>query len=218
MKKPSDRRYILLAVILGLATTGLCLAANRLSTFPGDLGLTLDLQSFNNAAFADICKGLAWAFGDWHAALLVFPAGLLVGWRFDRRAGLAVWVAGFISLANEGLKHAVGRPRPLPSELKILVEESGSAFPSGHAFFATVFVGFLAYLLFTRLTNPLARVCSLVLLIALILLVGISRVYVGVHWPSDVIGGYVAGGFFLTLLIWSYRRLSESGSRFGPQP
>ena len=47
---------------------------------------------------------------------------------------------------------------------------------------------------------------SLALIIILILLVGISRFYLGVHWPSDVLGGYVVGGFFLTVLIWGYER------------
>jgi undecaprenyl-diphosphatase len=207
----SNRKFLFALIVLGIITAGLCVEAHLTVNFPGDLRLETAFQSINNNVLTDVFKFLSWLFGDWHAALLVFPAGLLVWWRFGRLPGFAVWASGLISLINDVLKAIVSRPRPSPALVKVMIDETGYSFPSGHVFFSVIFVGFLAYLLFTHLTNRAARAVSVVLLSLLILAVSASRVYLGVHWPSDVIGGYAAGGFFLVLLIWGYRKTKANG-------
>jgi undecaprenyl-diphosphatase len=150
---------------------------------------------------------MEWAsllFGDWHAVLLVIVAGMLVWWQLGRLEGILIPVAGLISLINYVFKIVINRPRPSPDVVRVLISEQGKTFPSGHTFFATIFLGILAYLFFTHLKRRSLRVLSLVIFVMLILLVGISRVYLGAHWPSDVIGGYIVGGLFLALLIWGY--------------
>ncbi len=119
-----------------------------------------------------------------------------------------VVACGPISLLNSLLKLAVDRPRPGPDLVRAIGTAAESSFPSGHAFLAIVFWGFLAYLAYTHLKAPGLRPLALFISVAMILLVGASRVYLGAHWPSDVLGGYVAGSVCLVLLIWVERRRS----------
>ena len=85
-----------------------------------------------------------------------------------------------------------------------------NGFPSGHAMFSIMVLGLLAYFIFINVKNHILRTVILIGLVALILLIGVSRVYLGVHWPSDVVGGYIIGGALLTGLIWFYRTRKAS--------
>ncbi len=114
-------------------------------------------------------------------------------------------VGGLITLVNTALKLAINRPRPSADLVHVLSPEQGNGFPSGHAFFAILILGLTAYFISINLKNRALRMLVLAALIALILLTGTSRVYLGVHWPSDVIGGYLIGGVFLTALTWFHR-------------
>ena len=137
--------------------------------------------------------------------LVVVIIGILVWWRIGRLEAIMIPVGGLLTLVNTALKLAINRPRPSADLVHILSHEQGNGFPSGHAFFAIVILGLLAYFAFINLKNRTLRMVVLAGLIALILLIGTSRVYLGVHWPSDVIGGYLIGGVFLTALIWFHQ-------------
>jgi undecaprenyl-diphosphatase len=150
---------------------------------------------------------VSFAFGGWFSMLVVVAIGIIVWWRIGRLEAVMIPVAGLITLINTALKLAVGRPRPSAALVQILSPEQGNGFPSGHAFFAILILGLTAYFVSINLKNRNLRILALAGLAALILLIGTSRVYLGVHWPSDVIGGYLIGGFFLTALIWFHRTL-----------
>jgi membrane-associated phospholipid phosphatase len=201
----SRNRYLLVIIgLLAAFSAALSLYAYWVPLFPHDLNLIVFLQSFSNEPLTFVMVWTSWAFGDWHAVFPVIAAGLLVWWILGRLEAIMIPLAGIVSLINEVFKNAVHRPRPSAQAVQIIGINHGNGYPSGHAFFATIFLGLLAYMLFTRLKSRILRAFSLVALTLLALLVGASRIYLGAHWPSDVYGGYVIGGLFLVLLIGGY--------------
>jgi undecaprenyl-diphosphatase len=148
---------------------------------------------------------ISFVFGGWCAVLVVVVISILVCWRIGRLEAIMILVGGLITLVNTALKLAINRPRPSADLVHVLFHEQGSGFPSGHAFFAILILGLTAYSISVNSKNRTLQILALAGLIALILLVGTSRVYLGVHWPSDIIGGYLIGGIFLTALIWFHR-------------
>lgn len=112
------------------------------------------------------------------------------------RAALAVWLAAAVggsALVNSGVKQAVGRDRP--SYLDTVITPVGSSFPSGHS--QSVVVTSVSVLLVvgwaTVVVGRAARVASFVLVVLTVAAVGWTRVALGVHWPSDVLGGWALG-------------------------
>ncbi|WP_179354480.1 phosphatase PAP2 family protein [Winogradskyella vidalii] len=98
--------------------------------------------------------------------------------------------------SNVILKKIINRPRP---ELEHLVTVETLSYPSGHAMTAMAFYGFLIYLFYRFKINLLLKTLIIVLLTSLIISIGISRVYLGVHFPSDIIGGFIAGFIWVVL-------------------
>jgi undecaprenyl-diphosphatase len=109
-----------------------------------------------------------------------------------------------------GIKEMVGRPRPSPELVTVQINaHEVHSFPSGHTVHYVVlfgFAGFLAYSLVrpAALRWPLVAVCA-----GLVLLVGLSRIYLGAHWVSDIVGGYLLGGTVLIAGITVYNRKTD---------
>lgn len=103
-----------------------------------------------------------------------------------------------ITSLNQLLKMIFARPRP---EIMRLIKEGGYSFPSGHSMVSTAFYGFFIYLIYKNVKNPYKKWISIVLLSALIFIICISRVYLGVHYASDVIGGFCFSIFYLITFI-----------------
>jgi undecaprenyl-diphosphatase len=107
---------------------------------------------------------------------------------------------------NGMLKDIFQRARP---DFHRLIEIGGYSFPSGHAMSALAVYGALAFLLWRHTSTRFGRVLLILFSAMMIFMIGISRVYLGVHYPSDIIGGYFASGFWLAVAIWSYQRYKE---------
>lgn len=90
------------------------------------------------------------------------------------------------------------RPRPIGINL---IEESGFSYPSGHSMVSMAYYGFIAYLIYKKQTNKLIKTIIIVSLLLTILLVGFSRIYLGVHYLSDVIGGFLLSIVYLMIFI-----------------
>ena len=106
----------------------------------------------------------------------------------DRKIGISILLnLGLVGLLNQILKHLVQRPRP--TEYRI-IDEKGYSFPSGHSMASVAFYGFLIYLIHKKVNNKILKTILIVLLSILISLIGSSRIYLGVHYTSDVLAGF----------------------------
>lgn len=160
-----------------------------------DNAARLAVHNFASPALTSVMR--ATTFIGSTAPLTVLGAGVVAAFYFARqkRAALLflVTMAGAIVL-NFVLKTSFRRVRPEPFFDTPL--PSSYSFPSGHAFFSFCFFGILAALLTTQIKNGLAKTGVWTAAISLIFLIGLSRIYLGVHYPSDVIAGYAAA------LVW----------------
>jgi membrane-associated phospholipid phosphatase len=204
LDKNFGRRKLLAIVGLAVLAMAVSICARLELRFPGDLHLTLLVQSIDSKSLRLLMEWVSYLTSSWRAAVLVIASGIVVWLRIGKLEGCFVLAAGLSSLLDSPIKAVVNRPRPTPDLIKVFVAEHGSGFPSGHALFAVVFLGFLAYLAITHLRRRSLRTLSFVGLLMLILLIGASRVYLGVHWPSDVLGGYLIGAVLLVVLIYLY--------------
>jgi membrane-associated phospholipid phosphatase len=127
----------------------------------------------------------------------------------------AVWVGGLSAvslLLNLLLKIQVGRPRPTANLVTIVQAALGYSFPSGHVMVYLAYWGLLfsfGFILFTG--RHWWRTTLLIISAAFVVLIGPSRIYLGDHWASDVLGAYLIGGVLLGLAVGFYLPLKERG-------
>lgn len=105
-------------------------------------------------------------------------------------------ISAFIT--NTIAKHLFIRQRPININL---IEESGYSYPSGHSMVGMSFYIFILYLLLQHIKNKKTKIMLIIIFITITLLIGFSRIYLGVHYPSDVIGGFLLSSIYLTLYI-----------------
>lgn len=188
-----------LAAFAGFAVVSAFASAE--DRFTGDLWIADNVQDVHSEVFAKTLDYTA-EFGD---LPLMVVAAALAGAVAARFAG---WTDGALvigSLASRGVnsvvKEIIERPRPSPSLVHVEAQPSSFSFPSGHADTVMVLFGFIFYLATVHLKDARPRVAVQVVSLWVILVTGVQRVYVGAHWPSDVLGGYYLGGLMLAGLI-----------------
>jgi undecaprenyl-diphosphatase len=103
------------------------------------------------------------------------------------------------------VKDLIQRPRPAVGLVNVISTLTSYSFPSGHVMFYLGFFGFVAFLVFSLLKPSLKRSLLLVFLCSLIILIGLSRIFLGQHWASDVFGAYLLGSLTLVAIIQFYR-------------
>ena len=106
--------------------------------------------------------------------------------------------AGLCCLINQAIKFIVARPRPININM---VEESGFSFPSGHSMMSVAFYGLLIYFISQKKWKKSRKILLSSLLMLLIFLIGVSRIYLGVHFASDVLAGFALATAYLLLFI-----------------
>lgn len=206
----SLRDLLRLAAVLGIAALALTLwVAHEGSPIAGDVWLTQRIQEARGfERNAGIINGL----GSWRwLPFAVVVVLLTIGRRIDggvvhrskSRAEALFALAAVVALVygDTLLKDAVQSPRPLaPLGVRIDEFQTSYGFPSGHVYGDVLFYGALA--VFAPLwVSPRLVLPVRALLFGIVLLAGPARVVVGAHWPSDVIGGYLWGGFALCLAL-----------------
>jgi undecaprenyl-diphosphatase len=190
--------YALFFILFGL----LGYFAHQLPYFPGDISVSLWLQSID----IPLVKPLMQVASSLVLATTIIALLAITLWILGRRLE-AIFIASLTSIAvlvTWLLKALISRPRPSGELVQLLEGSRGLSFPSTHATCAIVLCGFLFYLAPRLVKQPIVRGVLQSLLIILILLIGASRIYLGAHWTSDVLGGLFLGGLLLYPAIVLY--------------
>ncbi|NIK70548.1 MULTISPECIES: phosphatase PAP2 family protein [unclassified Paenibacillus] len=127
-----------------------------------------------------------------------------IGYRRELIFYLGVIVSS--ALLNLVLKTIFQRARP---DINRIIEASGFSFPSGHSMSAFTLYGITIYFLWKHLKYRWMRAAVILVGVVIIAMIGISRIYLGVHYPSDVIGGYLVSAAWLMMSIGLYERFLE---------
>lgn len=151
-----------------------------------------------------VCFTAITYIGNWQTVSLLCL--FLLIWKKTRVAyGVPVSIAAVTSsVLYKGMKWIFARPRP-GIEFR-LIEESGLSFPSGHSMTSLVFYGLLLILLLQGQARKKTAYGLTAFFCCLIFLIGCSRIYLGVHYPTDVLGGFCLGSALLFFFLWSYGR------------
>jgi membrane-associated phospholipid phosphatase len=154
------------------------------------------------------------ALGGPLLATVVIVAVLWFAWRREWRSAvaLALTSSGGVALSNL-LKIIFHRGRP--ATVVEFIPHPSWSFPSGHALNSVVSYGFLTILLLDRITDRRKRAAVVIAAAILILAIGFSRLYLGVHYLSDVTGGWIAGGAWLLVCVSAYRLTPGADSPWG---
>jgi undecaprenyl-diphosphatase len=215
-ERRSSRRAAVLRVGYLLALVGasvLTFAVRRLQLLPGDAQVMRAVQRRRSPLLDRFWQLVAEpGFPRQSTPLVVVSALFFLALRL-RTEAIFIVLANGTNLVNWFIKRVVRRQRPTEEQAHIARVINEPGFPSGHVMHYLSFFGFiaaaaLANLRPSRLRRAIVSACA-----AMIALVGPSRVYLGAHWPSDVVAGYLFGGLYLGGLLEAYarvkRRLSE---------
>jgi membrane-associated phospholipid phosphatase len=179
-------------------------------SFPIDQPFLLQIHHWANPVLDLLMLGVT-RLADPEVVVVVVTIGL--GWLVRRRQWRSAVMLLFACLGtlmiNQGMKLTFARPRPLLWPR--LIQETSYGFPSGHALGAIVLYGFLAYLLVRRYPAQGRAIYGMAA--GLISAIGFSRLYLGVHYPTDILAGYAVGLLWLMLCVFILRR--HSGRRIG---
>ena len=208
-RKAVSRGTIFLALYLWLLSGALLLSviARRTQLFPGDIQITRALQNRHQPLLRRFMLGISEiGFPKWSTPLTLLTAGIFWVLRF-RLESFFILLTGSSTLLNMLVKNLIKRPRPTKELVSVVRVINEPSFPSGHVMHYVNFFGLLTYLLTTnwrsgRLRNALITVCA-----SLIVFIGPSRIYLGAHWPSDVMAGYLYGGLWFGGLMTLYLRV-----------
>jgi undecaprenyl-diphosphatase len=210
--RPPDLRTIArvaaaLVVCSALLLTLVAVRWHPLTGADGDLARTTHRWALDEPGLTHVFRVLTdWVWDPWTMRLV---CAFAVVWLVWRRSDwwTALWLAITVAAGNllqQGLKAAVDRPRPVWRDP--VDSAHYAAYPSGHAMTATIVCGLLLWLLHRR--RPGRAVWRTALTVALIsvLGVGLTRVWLGVHWPSDVLGGWLLGATVVASAALIHRR------------
>ncbi len=207
------RSVIALGVTLTVVGSLLAIAGRGAGPLPGDLALTRWLQG------ALPPDGLAGSLLAYTGGITWFlPATFLAVTLLRRRwlTALFVVAAGVTGLlVGDALKHLVARARPSAELVRVYDLSKDYGFPSTTALLSVVLLGMVCYLVGRERPWSSFVIVVLGVSLTLVLVIGISRIYLGEHWATDVLGGWLFGGAWLLILIAIHRWWTSKQTRAG---
>jgi membrane-associated phospholipid phosphatase len=199
------RIFQIYLVVATVAFGILAVLASLFNYFPIDLSITQGVQTINAVWFANLMWAVSYpGYAPQSFVLLGVVILLLffIGLRWEAITAL-IAAAGATGLGTL-IKLVVHRPRPGTDLVHVVQQLNDPSFPSGHVLLYTAFFGFLIFLAYSLLKPSWGRTLIIVILGSLVALVGLSRIYLGDHWASDVTGAYLLGSLWLAVSIAVY--------------
>lgn len=196
----------LLAAFAAVLTAAIALSVTVVladTPMPGEARIMHEVQgwSFPGQTLSDIVRALT---TTWLVTVLgcTVAAGLAV--RGDRREAL-VLLAILVVLVwlQPTLKNIIDRPRPDPAEFDVRGSVTSESYPSGHVMSSTVLYGYVIALCVTTSWQRALRITAIAASVVLLSLAGLVNIWLGVHWPADVIGGYLWGAVIVLGVLWT---------------
>lgn len=209
MSRLTGAAYLLSALAFG----ALSYFAHRFPNFPGDVDISLRFQSLNLPLFEPVMRAASF-INSLIPAVIIVAIICVTLWALRKRLEVKLLVP--LTLVDYGLnqllKLLINRPRPGGELVEVMVAAESSSFPSGHALHAVVFYGFLFGVMPTLIHNPAASNALRAVSVLIIALTMASRIYLGAHWFSDVLGGAFLGGLLLAPALVLYNSYSKRGA------
>jgi len=204
------RRKHIMSYVLGGIGIGFILLTITIFIFPHsfiDLEFSQEVQEFQNPLLDSVMKLVSW-FGNSPGSIITVLSGALLFFIFKfRKEALFVLLTAATALVSTAVKILVNRPRPAELVVRIVQKAGQQSFPSGHVMFYIVFFGFLTVLMYNLKTIAKAiRITVAAISIVLIFTIPYSRIYLGDHWFTDVLGGFLLGMLCLYVLCFFYFR------------
>ena len=194
---------LLIAIAFGVLT----FLVKTTPSFAIDLQITRSIQWINFPYFSLLMSLISWAgFGPQVTIITGLIVLLIYVLGLQWEAVMALIAAFFSTAINVLVKDLIGRPRPAADLVNVVARLHDYSFPSGHVMYYLGFLGFIGFLVFSLLKPSLKRSLLLVMIGMPIVLIGVSRIYLGEHWASDVLGSYLLGSLTLVATIQFYRR------------
>jgi len=193
---------LLIAIAFGILT----FLVKTTPSFAIDLQITRSIQLINFPDFGLLMSLISWAgFGPQVTIITGLIVLLIYVLGLQWEALTALIAALFSTAINVLVKDLIGRPRPAADLVNVVARLHDYSFPSGHVMYYLGFLGFIGFLVFSLLKPSLKRSLLLVIIGMPIVLIGVSRIYLGEHWASDVLGSYLLGSLTLVASIQFYR-------------
>src|SRR6266704_765605 len=208
-------RLLALSLLLWLAFGVLTAVAATTAWLPGDLGVAQWIQSVWWGPLTSTFETISRLSGGPQIVMAVLT--LIVVVVVNRRAAPFALVALADAILYDGVNSLVHKPRPIEGFVHVTEHAGAYAFPSGHATFVVTVVVVLLLCLGTRVGSRMVVTAAAALGAAVVLIVAIQRIFVGAHYPSDVLGGFLLASAWLSLLL-SIRPLSDPVVRGGKPP
>lgn len=214
VRHPAVRVAVALALASALLLTLVEVAWHPLIALDGDIARATHRWAVDEPGLTHTFRILTdWV---WDPLTMRLLAGAVAVWLVWRHSAwwLALWLVVTCALGTvlqQALKAAVGRARPVwPDPVD---SAHYAAFPSGHAMTATVVCGLLLWLLHRYGVGRVVWRTAVTVAVVSVAGAGLTRIWLGVHWPSDVLGGWLLGALVVTVAVVSYERFGRVPER-----
>lgn len=205
-----ERRRKLIIVVIAIISVGFLALSLFIARFPTTLldeHFSEKIQSYQNPTLSTIMELISW-FGYSPGSIIMVALASLGFLLFKyKREALFMLFTAFAGLVSTIFKVMVNRPRPSEPLVHVFKKASQQSFPSGHVLFYIVYFGMLTLLMIQLKDIPkIIRVIISVISLFLIFTIPFSRIYLGAHWFTDVVGGALMGIVCLYFLSYFYER------------